>query len=82
MPLGDLFAEEERDVLVDVKLNAALAPAAAVPCVNLRVTYADVVAGSLGRAEAVAVIARDAAAPWSPRAPGPIHSKSKQNRVA
>ena len=62
VPLGDLFAEEERDVLVDVKLNAALAPAAAVPCVNLRVTYADVVAGSLGRAEAVAVIARDAAA--------------------
>lgn len=57
VPLGDLFAEEERDVLVDVRLDAALGSAAAVPCIYFRVTYADVVASSLGRAEAVALIA-------------------------
>lgn len=62
VPLGDLFAEEERDVLVDIKLDAALGSAAAVPCIYFRVTYADVVASSLGRAEAVALISRDAAA--------------------
>merc|ERR1719486_136634 len=56
VPLGDLFAEEERDVLVDVRLDAALGSAAAVPCIYFRVTYADVVACSLGRAEAVALI--------------------------
>ena len=36
VPLGDLFAEEERDVLVDVRLDAALGSAAAVPCIYFR----------------------------------------------
>jgi len=58
--LGDLFAEEERDVLVDLELAALPASDVSSVDVSFTLTYADAVRGALCRATADARLLRAA----------------------
>lgn len=79
--LGDMYAEDERDVLFELSLSALTAPADATPVAQARLRYFDVKTSSMREVDAELRVSRPAVAPAPEQQPVNARLDEQRTRV-